>query len=236
MGGHAREVKTYLRLATNWFWEGMRNDVKRYVQQCQICQQQKKLQQLPAELLQPLAIPDLVWEDISIDFVEGLPLSLGFNSILVVMDRMSKYAHFLGLKHPFNAFTVATLFLKEMVRLHGFPTSIVSDQDRSFLITFWRELFKLHCTALKKSTAYHSQTDVQTEIVNKSLETYLRCFVGSKPRTWAKWLPWAEFSYNSSPHCSTKVIPFRVLYGHDPTHLLRLDIRQTPVASLDKFL
>lgn len=102
--------------------------------------------------------------------------------------------------------------------------------------TFWKELFKLHGTALKKSTSYHPKTDGQTEIVNKSLETYLRYFVGSKPRMWTKWLPWAEFSYNTSPHCSTKFSPFRVLYGREPPHIVRLDRGHTPVNSLDECL
>lgn len=100
MGGHSGEVKTYLRLATNWFWVGMMNNVKLYVQQWQICQQQKSSQQLPARLLQPLPIPDLVWEEISLDFVEWLPLSQGVNAVLVVVDRLSKYAYFYWIKAP----------------------------------------------------------------------------------------------------------------------------------------
>lgn len=89
---------------------------------------------------------------------------------------------------------------------------------------------------MKHSTAYHPQTDGQTEIVNKGLETYLRCFIGGKPKSWAQWLPWAEFSYNTAPHSYTKFSPFKVVYGRDPPHLLHFSRGQTPVHSLDEML
>lgn len=214
----------------------MRKAVSQYVQRCITCKQQKNSQQSPAGLLQPLPVPTMVWEEISMDFIDGLPLSKGVNSILVVVDRMSKYAHFLGIKHPYTATTVAGVFMREIVRLHGFPASIISDRDKIFLSHFWTELFRLHGTDLRRSIAYHPQTDGQTEVVNKGLETYLRCFVGDNPKSWAQWLAWAEFSYNIAPHSSSKLSPFKIVYGRDPPHVLRIGRGQAIVDSVDEWL
>lgn len=114
VGGHSGDVKTYLRLAGEWFWGGMWRDVTQFVQKCYTCQKQKVSQQLPAGLLQPLPVPSRVWEDITLDFIEGLPNSNGVDTILVIVDRFLKYGHFVPLKHPFTALTVANLFLKEV--------------------------------------------------------------------------------------------------------------------------
>ena len=123
------------------------------------------------------------------DSLGGLPKALGMDTIMVVVERMMKYAHFCPLAHPYTAKEVAAIFVKEVVRLHGFPSSIVLDRDRVFMSNFSMDLFRMAGTKLKFSSAYHPQTDGQSEVVNKCLETYLRCFTGSKPRQWLKWLP-----------------------------------------------
>lgn len=140
--------------------------------------------------------------DLTIDFIEGLPLSKGMNYILIVVDRWSKYDHFIGLRHPFTATSVAEAFIRVLC-LHRFPASIVFDRDKIFLSHLWLELFTLHGIDLKRSTSYHPKTDRQPEIVNNGVETYLRCFVTGKASTWAQWFPWTEFSYNTFTHLST---------------------------------
>nr|GEX58741.1 retrotransposon-related protein [Tanacetum cinerariifolium] len=147
----------------------------------------------PEGLLQPLLIPNSVWKDISLKFITGLPKSKSYDVELVVVDRLSKYCHFVPLKHPLTARTLAEIFLRDNIRLHGIPKSVLSDRDSLFLSRFWQEIFSLQGSNLKFSFAYHQETNGQTEVVNRSLETYLRFFNAEQPKTWSYWLPWAEF-------------------------------------------
>ncbi|KAL0408452.1 UNVERIFIED_CONTAM: Transposon Ty3-G Gag-Pol polyprotein [Sesamum radiatum] len=151
------------------------------------------------------------------DFVEGLPNSEGKNSILVVVDRFTKYAHFLGLSHPYSAETVARLFLNNVYKLYGLSLNIVTDRDKIFTSQFWSTLFKALNIQLSLTTAYHPQSDGQTERVNQCLETYLRCMCHLKPKSWAKWLSLAEHWYNTNFHQSLRTTPFEALYGYAPT-------------------
>jgi len=149
------------------------------------------------------------------DFIEGLPKSEGFSVILVIVDRLTKYAHFLALKHPYSAATIAQTFLDNIVKLHGFPLSITTDRDPIFVSNFWKQLFTKYKIQLNLSTAYHPQTDGQSERVNQCLEMYLRCAVHDSPSTWKSWLSLAELWYNTSLHSSLGCTPFKALYGYD---------------------
>jgi hypothetical protein len=146
-------------------------------------------------------------------------MSSNYNVILVVIDKFTKYAHFLPLRHPFTATTVAHVFLDSVYKLHGLPQTIISDRDRIFTSSFWQELFKLADATLHMSSAYHPQIDGQSERLNQCLEGYLRCFVHSCPKKWATWLPLAEYWYNTTYHSALGKTPFEVLYGHPPRHL-----------------
>ncbi|GER47702.1 transposon Tf2-1 polyprotein [Striga asiatica] len=128
MGSHSGFLRTYKRVAANLFWKGVKRMIRDYVAH-EVCQRAKYEARSPAGLLQPLPIPDKVWDDVSMDFIGGLPKDKGCDTILVVVDRLSKYDHFFLLTHPYTAKQVAELFVREVVRLHGFPRSIVSDRD-----------------------------------------------------------------------------------------------------------
>lgn len=193
----------------------MKMDVDNFVKQCQICQQAKHENTDSVGLLQPLPIPQGAWQDLSMDFEEGLPYSAGSNAILAVVDRFTKYSHFIPLKHPFTAQGIAQLVLDSVVRLHGMPKSIVSDSDKVFTSTFWKTLFSLSDTKLLMSTAYHPQTDGKTERVNQCLKMYLRCAVHDTPKKWRSWLPLAKLWYNCTYHTSLGCSPFKALYGYE---------------------
>lgn len=169
------------------------------------------------------------------DFIEGLPKSDGFEVIMVVVDRLTKFAHFIPLKHPFTASQVARALWDNVIKLHGVPLTIVSDRDRVFTSSIWRELLSTAGTKLLYSTAYHPQTDGQTERVNQCLEMYLCTAVHDTPKQWRRWLPVAEFWYNSSHHASLECSPFKALYGREPNlgAMLEWDQLGLPAHELD---
>ena len=152
---HEGTQKTLQRLRHDFYIDHDRRTVHDYVRACATYQRNKTEALHPAGLLQPLPVPARVWADISIDFVEALPKVHGKSVLLTVVDRFSKYAHFIPLGHPYTASSVAPAFFNDIVRLHGFPESIVSDRDPVFTGHVWRDLFRFAGVQLRMSTAFH---------------------------------------------------------------------------------
>ncbi|GJV10940.1 retrotransposon-related protein [Tanacetum coccineum] len=224
------------KLSSLFYWKGMSKAVKMFVRECDICQRYKPNLEAYSGFLQPLPVPEQVWKDISMDFIDGLPSSQGKTVILVVVDRLSKYAHFLPLSHPYTATQVAQVFLDNVYKLHGLPQTIVSDRDRVFLSLFWKNLFKLLKTELHMSTAYHPQSDGQTEVVNMCLECYFRCMTGEKPKEWTHWISLAEYWYNTNFHTSINTTPFEIVYGQAPTFHIPYVLGTSNVDQVDRTL
>ncbi|KAL5779345.1 hypothetical protein ACOSQ2_010082 [Xanthoceras sorbifolium] len=236
LGGHSGVLRTFKRLAQQFYWPSIHKVIREYVVSYDTCQINKTATQLPVGLLQPLPIPCQVWEDITIDFIEGLPPSNGQNTIMVVIDRLSKYAHFLTLSHPFTAKMVAEKFIEVVIKLHRMPRSIISDRDLVFISRFWREFFKMSGTQLNMSSAYHPQTDGQSKVVNRCVKQYLRCFASQQPRKWTSFLPWAEYWYNTAYHASTGMTLFQALYGRLPPNISHYEVGSSTVNEVDQAL
>ncbi|CAL1396383.1 unnamed protein product [Linum trigynum] len=236
MGGHSGAQRTLSRISRHFYWPQMGRTVRDYVSSCDTCQRVKSDSLSPAGLLQPLPIPCQVWEDISMDFVEGLPSSGGRSVLFVVVDRLTKYAHFMSLSHPYTARKVVDEFIHGVVRHHGIPSSIVSDRDAVFLSHFWQEFFGRTGTRINMSSAYHPQSDGQMEVINRCLEQYLRCFAHQQPRKWHMFLPWAKLWYNTSYHRTIGMTPFKALYGRDPPNIIPYAGGTSSVAAVDVLL
>ncbi|KAA3480533.1 reverse transcriptase [Gossypium australe] len=220
LGGQPGIHVTKHRISSLSYLKGLSKDGKRWIRECVAYQRCKADNSTNLGLLQPLPIPERAWTAISMDFVEGLPTSKGKSTILVVVDRLTKYGHFFALAHPFTELTGAKEYLIQIYKVHGIPESIISERDRIFLSNIWQELFRHLCSKLQLSIAYHPQIDGQIEILNKCLEGYLRCMISEKPFDWVTWLPLAEWWYNNTYHSTIKTTPYEAFYGQDlPIHL-----------------
>ena len=211
---HPGATKMYHDLKRDWWWQGMKKDVTEFVARCLTCQKVKIEHRKPPGLLQNLEIPEWKWDSISMDFIMGLPLtSSGHNAIWVIVDRLTKSAHFLAIAAEYSLERLARIYMKEIVRLHGIPNSIVSDRDPRFTSRFWKALQDAMGTRLSYSTAYHPQTDGQTERTIQTLEDMLRACAIELAGSWDDHLHLAEFAYNNSYHSSIKMAPYEALYG-----------------------
>jgi hypothetical protein len=176
VGGHSGVLVTYRKLKQMFAWKGLKTSVVQFVQSCVVCQQDKPDRTKLPGLLQPMHVPEGACQLISLDFVEGLPVFGSANCILVVVDKFTKYGHFIPLKHPFTATVVAKLFFYNIYKLHGMPSSIISDRGSVFTSALWRELFSLIDVQLCMSYTYHPQIDGQIEHLNQCLRNIFSMF------------------------------------------------------------
>jgi len=194
----------------------MDEHIHQYVTSCDACQRNKPSQQSPMGLSMPLPIPNRPWQQVSMDLITGLPRSRsGNDAIVVFVDKLTKMVHYVACKTAVSAPELATLFLREVVRLHGVPESILSDRDARFTANFWRSFWSQLGTTLTMSTAYHPQTDGQTERANRTLEQTLRSFVSFRQDDWDQHLTTVELAVNNAQQASTGFSPFYLNYGQE---------------------
>ncbi|CAI7793981.1 unnamed protein product [Closterium sp. NIES-53] len=209
--------KTLKLLQRNYYWADMPTDVQRYVTTCPTCQAMKSSRQRPAGLLQPLEPPERPWQQVTMDFVTGLPAGAsGNDSVLVVVDRLTKMAHFAPCRTTITAEQTAKLFISTVVRLHELPSAIISDRDPKFTSKLWQETWaQQYGTRLQFLSSYHPQTDGHTEKTNQTIEQLIRTNCPDLTK-WEDSLPTLEFAYKNAPSTTTKQSPFYLNYGIDP--------------------
>ena len=204
----------YHDLRRQYYWSEMKRHVGDFIRQCLTCQQVKAEHQKPAGILQPLEIAEWKWEHITMDFVTHFPrTSRKHDAIWVIVDRLTKSAHFLVVRMTFTLEELCRLYIREIVRLHGVPVSIVSDRDPRFMSQFWKSFQKAIGTQLSMSIIFHPQTDAQSERTIHILEDMLRACVLDLKGSWEEHLLLIEFAYNNSYQVSIQMAPYEALYG-----------------------
>lgn len=216
IAGHPGILKTIELISRDYIWIGLRNDVETYVNGCAVCQRTKGTNRLPTGTLKSLEVPTRPWSEISMDFIEQLPKSNKHDSILVIVDRLTKWAIFIPTTTTLTSSGLAELILDRLISQHGLPNAIVSDRGSKFTSKLWRYLMSRLGIQLRLSTAFHPQTDGQTERVNQVLEQYLRIFTSYNQDDWSSLLPQASLAYNNSIHSATKFTPFYSNFGYHP--------------------
>jgi hypothetical protein len=218
VAGHMGQDKTIELIRRNFWWPKMDEHIINFVRSCPDCQKNKAARHQPYGLLNPLELPYAPWQSIAMDFITDLPPSDGCDQLWVVIDRFTKMAHFIPL--PTNGKTasdLARIFAREVWKYHGLPADIVSDRDSRFTSGVWTEFLQLSGIRSRMSTAFHPQTDGQTERLNQTIEAYLRTFVNHEQDDWVNLLPMAEFAYNNSATTATGLSPFYANFGFHPT-------------------
>ena len=235
--GHPGIRKTKAAVQQAFNWPQLHNLVERCIKNCHNCQRNKHLREQYNGKLQPLPVPDRGWQDIAIDFVTGLPESNGNDAILVVVDRLTKMRHFIPCVNGDQGTTAeatARMFLEHVWRYHGLPRSIVSDRGPQFVSFFWKALCKILGISVKLSTAFHPETDGQSEATNKEMERYLRAFVNYQQDDWCQWLPLAEYAGNNQVSASTNMTPFFANHGFEARTEFNLDALEPPATARER--
>ena len=235
VAGHPGRWKTLELVSRNYWWPQMSRYVGRYVSTCDMCLRTKAQRRHPIGELHPLPIPDTPWDTISVDFIVELPESSGHDAVMVVVDSVTKRAHFVSTLTTITAAGTARLFVQHVWKHHGLPRKIVSDRGPQFVAEFTRELYRILGIKLAATTAYHPQGDGQTERVNQELEQYLRLFVNQRQDDWADLLPLAEFQYNNHVHSSTQHQPFLLETGRLPRMGFEPDQPPSRLESVNEF-
>ncbi|QRV84916.1 Retrotransposable element Tf2 protein [Ceratobasidium sp. AG-Ba] len=231
IAGHQGQARTLELISRRYYWPAMKQQVNRFVETCEICQRSKGHKQYASQ--KPLPIPQKPWEDIAYDFIVKLPESQGMDSILVVIDRFSRQAHFIPCLESTNAEGVADLFIKEVWKLHGLPKTTVSDRGPTFNSQFLKALYAKLGINPKFSTAFHPETDGITERTNQWLEGFLRSFCNYRQDDWVRWLPIAEFCHNNQVNSATGKTAFETIYGlHPRWDLVDLEVNAPNAADM----
>jgi hypothetical protein len=235
VAGHPGRWKTLELTTRNYWWPQMNRYIGQYTSACDMCLRTKAIRQPPIGQLHPLETPLQRWEQVSVDFIVELPDSHGFDAVMNVVDTLSKRAHFIPTHTTISAEGAARLYLQHVWKLHGLPTKMVSDRGTQFIAKFTKELYRLLGIKLAASTAYHPQTDGQTERINQELEQYLRIFTNERQGDWDELLPLAEFQYNNRVHASTRETPFMLDTGRHPRMGFEPHARPSRVEAANEF-
>ena len=221
LAGHFGIDKIKDLVGRKYYWPSLRKDVEAYVKGCDVCLGSKAVRHKPYGDLQSLPVPTHRWKDLSMDFVTGLPISTdwkgdSYDSILVIVDRLTKMVHYEPVKVTIDAPGLAEVILDVVVRHHGLPNSIVSDRGSLFTSKFWSLLCYFLGIKKRLSTAFYPQTDGQTKRQNNTMEVYLRAFINFKQNNWARLLLMAKFTYNNAKNASTSHTLFELNCGYHP--------------------
>ena len=236
IAGHVGIDKTYANISKQFYWPKMNKNIHKYITSCEACQRNKSSNQQPSGLLQPLAIPENKWEHVTMDFIVQLPKTKqGYDSIIVFVDKLTKRAHFIPTYTTATAPDIAKIFFDVIFKLHGLPKTIISDRDAKFTSRFWKSLFQQMGTKLAMSTAFHPQSDGQTERLNRTLEEMLRIFITYKQDKWDEHLSSAEFAYNNSKQASIRFTLFELDCRQAPNMPIAMNTNNN-IAVLEEFI